>query len=267
MKGNMQTRWLRRIILIGAVCLAFLLSIGGTLPALALVEEGSVYQERAIHHPDGIGKFYLGREISQVMGHMGAGWLERPTREFEEQPQLLIEDLHLKPADVVADIGAGTGYFSFRIAPLVPQGKVLAIDIQPEMIEILNEIKKEKHVSNVEPVLASETDPRLEPSSIDLAIMVDAYHEFEYPYEVMQKVVQALKPNGRVILVEYRGENPFIPIKGLHKMTQKQIKKEMAHVGLSWVETKGYLPQQHVMVFGKSGNHPQEERNLLPFNF
>ncbi len=266
MKGNMQTRWLRRILLIGAVCLAFLLRIGGTLPALALVEEDSVYQERAIHHPDGIGKFYLGREISQVMGHMGAGWLERPTREFEEQPQLLIEDLHLKPADVVADIGAGTGYFSFRIAPLVPQGKVLAIDIQPEMIEILNEIKKEKHVSNVEPVLASETDPKLELSSIDLAIMVDAYHEFEYPYEVMQKIVQALKPNGRVILVEYRGENPFIPIKGLHKMTQKQIKKEMAHVGLSWVETKGYLPQQHVMVFGKSGNHPQE-RNLLPFNF
>jgi ubiquinone/menaquinone biosynthesis C-methylase UbiE len=194
----------------------------------------------------------MGREIAQVMGHLGAGWLERPTREFEEQPQELINALKLKPTDVVADIGAGTGYFSFRISPFVPQGKVLAVDIQPEMLEMIETIKQEKQISNVEPVLGTDTDPNLAPSSIDLALLVDAYHEFEYPREMMQAIAQALKPKGRVILVEYRGENPFVPIKALHKMTQKQARKEMAAVGLSWQETKNFLPQQHVMVFGKA---------------
>ncbi|MGA7932683.1 MAG: class I SAM-dependent methyltransferase [Kovacikia sp.] len=212
-----------------------------------------IYQERVVHSPDGIGKFYQGREIAQVMGHLGAAWLERPTREFEEQPQELINALNLKPTDVVADIGAGTGYFSFRISPFVPQGKVLAIDIQPEMLEILDSINQENRLSNVEMVLGTETNPNLKPSSINLALIVDAYHEFEYPREMMQAIVQALKPDGRVVLVEYRGENPFVPIKALHKMTQKQVCKEMAVVGLSLQESKNLLPQQHVMVFGKEG--------------
>ena len=219
---------------------------------LSSTDPEPVYQERVVHNPDGIGKFYMGREIAQVMGHLGAGWLERPTREFEEQPQELINALKLKPTDVVADIGAGTGYFSFRISPFVPQGKVLAVDIQPEMLEMIETIKQEKQISNVEPVLGSDTAPNLAPSSIDLALLVDAYHEFEYPREMMQAIAQALKPKGRVILVEYRGENPFVPIKALHKMTQKQARKEMAAVGLSWQETKNFLPQQHVMVFGKA---------------
>lgn len=247
----MWAHWLNRAILIWTICFALLLGISGTQPAIAQPEADSIYQERAIHNLNGIGKFYLGREISEVMGHLGSGWLERPTRDLEEQPQMLIDDLRLKPTDVVADVGAGTGYFSFRLAPLVPQGKVLAVDIQPEMIDILNAIAEEEGITNVESVLGSETDPQLQPDSIDLALMVDAYHEFEYPYEMMQAIVQALKPEGRVVLVEYRGENPFIPIKGLHKMTQKQVKKEMAAVGLVWLETKSYLPQQHVMVFGK----------------
>ncbi|UBF27255.1 class I SAM-dependent methyltransferase [Kovacikia minuta CCNUW1] len=210
-----------------------------------------VYQERVVHSPDGIGKFYLGREISQIMGHLGAAWLERPTRQFEEQPQELVNALHLKPTDVVADIGAGTGYFSFLISPLVPQGKVLAVDIQPEMLEIIETAKQEQQINNVEPVLGTDTNPNLEPASIDLALLVDAYHEFEYPKEMMQAIAAALKPNGRVILVEYRGENPFVPIKALHKMTQKQARKEMAAVGLVWQETMNFLPQQHVIVFGK----------------
>lgn len=247
----MQAQWLQRIILIGLTAIILLFGIGGNRAAIALTDAEPIYQERAFHNGDGIGKFYQGREISQVMGHLGSGWLERPTREFEEQPQLLIDDLHLKPTDVIADIGAGTGYFSFRMAPLVPEGKVLAVDVQPEMIEILKAIKQEEHIANVEPVLGTETDPGLKPSSVDLAIMVDAYHEFEYPYEMMLGIKEALKPNGRVILVEYRGENPFIPIKGLHKMTQRQVKKEMAAVGLVWLETKDFLPQQHVMIFGK----------------
>lgn len=209
------------------------------------------YQYRSVHSADGIGKFYLGREIAQVMGHQGAAWLERSSREWEEHPDQLVAALQLQPTDVVADIGAGTGYFSFRISPLVSQGKVWAVDIQPEMLDILNFLKQENQAENVEPVLGSETEPHLPPDSIDLAFMVDAYHEFAYPREMMQAIATALKPGGRAVLVEYRGENPFIPIKGLHKMTQKQVRKEMQAVGLIWQETQDFLPQQHVMLFQK----------------
>ncbi|MBW4601129.1 MAG: methyltransferase domain-containing protein [Calothrix sp. FI2-JRJ7] len=210
------------------------------------------YEQRTIHNPDGIGKFYMGREIAHVMGHTGAMWLERPSREAEEQPSKIVNALELKPNNVVADIGAGTGYLSFLMAPTLTQGKVLAVDIQPEMLDIINFFKEEKHIDNVEPILATLNSPNLPPESIDLAVMVDAYHEFEYPYEVMEGIAKALKPGGRVALVEYRGENPFIMIKGLHKMTQKQVKKEMQTVGLTWQETKNLLPQQHLMLFIKA---------------
>lgn len=219
--------------------------------AAPLSTSAPIYEQRRHPDPDGIGKVYLGREIAQVMGHQGAGWLERPSRDQEEQPQRLIENLHLQPTDVVADIGAGTGYFSFRIAPLVPQGKVLAVDVQPEMLEILQNLRQEKGLTNVEPILSAVDNPRLPPASVDLAIMVDAYHEFEYPHEMMTAIAQSLKPNGRVVLVEYRAENPLVFIKPLHKMSQRQVRKEMAAVGLKWLETQSNLPQQHVMVFGK----------------
>jgi ubiquinone/menaquinone biosynthesis C-methylase UbiE len=209
-----------------------------------------VYEQRRLHNPDGTGKFYMGREIAKVMGHLGAGWLERSSRKSEEQPDKVVNSLNLKSSDIVADIGAGTGYMSFRIAPLLSKGKVLAVDIQPEMLEIIEFFKQEKKITNVEPILATLSDPKLPPQSVDLVLMVDAYHEFEYPQEMMQGIVKGLKPDGRVVLVEYRGENPFIPIKGLHKMTQRQVKKEMQSVGLVWRETKNFLPQQHFMVFG-----------------
>jgi SAM-dependent methyltransferase len=211
----------------------------------------TIYEQKANHSPDGIGKYYMGREIAQVMGHTGAGWLERPSRELEEQPSKIVGALNLEPDEVVADIGAGTGYLSFRIAPLLTQGKVLAVDIQPEMLDIIKASKKEKKITNVEPILATINNPNLPDTSVDLALMVDAYHEFAYPYEVMQGIVKALKPGGRVVLVEYRGENPLIMIKPLHKMTQKQARKEMQAVGLVWRETKNLLPQQHLMVFEK----------------
>ncbi|MBH8555792.1 class I SAM-dependent methyltransferase [Nostocaceae cyanobacterium CENA357] len=211
----------------------------------------SVYEQRSLHSLDGIGKYYMGREIAEVMGHTGAGWLERSRRETEEQPSKVITAINLQPNDVVADIGAGTGYFSFRIAPLLTAGKVFAVDIQREMLEIIKLFKKEKNISNVEPILATLTNPNLPDESVDLALMVDAYHEFEYPQEVMQGIVKALKPGGKVVLVEYRAENPFIMIKRLHKMTQKQVRKEMQAVGLVWRETKNLLPQQHLMVFEK----------------
>lgn len=240
-----------RIVLLSIVCFGLGLSACSLMPVNQTTVASGVYQERHLHSPDGIGKFYMGREIAQVMGHRAAGWLERTSREVEERPQQVIDALDLKPTNVVADIGAGTGYFSFRINPLVPNGKVLAVDIQPEMLDLINFVKREENITNIETILASSTDPNLPPESVDVALMVDAYHEFEYPKEVMEAIARSLKPEGRVVLVEYRGENPFIPIKALHKMTQTQVRKEMAAVGLTWHETKE-LPQQHVIVFGKS---------------
>lgn len=239
-----------------AFCFTFSPFSNQTFAAIALTSldqatTNSPYQSRSTPSPDGIGKIYMGREIAQVMGHLGAGWLERPSREREERPQQVISSLNLKPTDVVADIGAGTGYFSFRLAALVPQGKVLAVDVQPEMIEILNALKQENQIENVEPVLGTITDPKLPSAAVDLAMMVDAYHEFDHPREMMTAIAQSLKPDGRLVLVEYRGENPLVPIKPLHKMTQRQARKELAVVGLTWLETKNFLPQQHVMIFGK----------------
>ena len=250
-KKNNPSLPLRVILLIGVILLGLMLSGWRIQLPKAVAESSSVYEERVVHSADGIGKFYMGREIAKVMGHTEALWLERPSREVTEQPQQVIDALDLKPTDVVADIGAGTGYFSFRISPKVPQGKVLAVDIQPEMIDIMNFLKKENNKTNVEPILGSVTKPNLPDDTVDLALMVDAYHEFEYPREVMEGVVRSLKPGGRVVLVEYRRENPLIPIKALHKMTQNQARKEMKTVGLRWLETKKFLPQQHLMVFEK----------------
>lgn len=250
-KNNRLSLSLRVIVIISLILLGLMLSGWRIQLPNPVAESGSVYQERVVHSLDGIGKFYMGREIAKVMGHTEALWLERPSREVTEQPKQVVDALDLKPTDVVADIGAGTGYFSFRISPRVPEGKVLAVDIQPEMIDIMNFLKKENNVTNVEPILGSVTDPNLPDESVDLALMVDAYHEFEYPREVMEGVVRSLKPGGRVVLVEYRRENPFIPIKALHKMTQNQARKEMKAVGLQWLETKSFLPEQHLMVFEK----------------
>ena len=252
LKQNNSSLSLRIIASIFIILLGLMLSGFRIEFAHAATKAGSVYQERVVHSSDGIGKFYMGREIAKVMGHTEALWLERPSREITERPQQVVEALDLKPTDIVADIGAGTGYFSFRMASLIPEGKVLAVDIQPEMIDIINFLKTESKIINVEPILASINNPNLPKNSIDLALMVDAYHEFEYPREVMEGIVQALKPGGRVVLVEYRGENPLILIKAIHKMKQKQVRKEMKAVGLQWRETKNFLPQQHMMIFEKA---------------
>ncbi len=210
-----------------------------------------VYETRAKHDPDGIGKFYLGREIAHVMGHEGAAWLERPDREETELPQQVVEQMKLKPTDVVADIGAGTGYFTFRMSRVVPQGKVYAVDIQPEMLSIIEERKKTGQIVNVVGVLGTEMDTKLPVGVVDVALLVDAYHEFSYPREMMESIWKSLKPGGRVVEIEYRGEDPKVPIKPLHKMTVAQARKEMAAVGLVWKETKEFLPQQHFIVFEK----------------
>ena len=200
---------------------------------------------------DGIGKYYMGREISHVMGHLGASWLERPEREAEEKTSLLVENLDLSPTDVVADIGAGTGYFTFRMAALVPEGKVLAVDIQPEMLAIIEKRKKELAIENVELILGEESSPKLPENAVDCVLYVDVYHELSYPREMMDNIYRALKPGGRVILVEYRLEDPSVPIKRLHKMSETQCKKEMKAIGLSFVENRDILPWQHFMIFEK----------------
>ncbi|MBV9656982.1 MAG: peptidylprolyl isomerase [Verrucomicrobia bacterium] len=219
-----------------------------------------VYQNTA-PSADGIGKVYLGREIAQVMGHEGADWLDRPTREQEERTDLLMDELRQRLADkpdaVVADIGAGSGYFSMRLSLLVPQGKVLAEDIDPEMLKIIARRTQRRRATgavkfpNIETVLGTTTDPRLPEKGVDLVLLVDAYHEFDHPREMMQAIVRALKPGGQVMQLEYRAEDPDVPIKPHHKMTAAQARKEMEAVGLVWKETKDNLPQQHLLVFEK----------------
>ena len=200
---------------------------------------------------DGIGKVYMGREISHVMGHLGAQWLERPAREREERTDLLIRNLPLEPDDIVADSGAGTGYFTFPVAERVPDGHVFAVDIQPEMLAIIAQKKARLAVTNVHTVLGSADDPGLPADAIDLAFIVDAYHEFSHPREMGEALFRALKPGGKLVLIEYRAEDPAVPIKRLHKMSQAQAKKEMHAIGLQWVKTERFLPQQHVLIFTK----------------
>ncbi len=220
-------------------------------PVLTAHIPPKIYTSHSPPSSDGIGKIYMGREISQVMGHQGAGWLERPSRLTSERPQQVIPALHLEPTDVVADIGAGTGYISFRLAPLLPEGKVLAVDVQPEMLAIIERVQQRRQITNVETVFGTENNPNLADESVDIALMVDAYHEFAYPREMMEAITQALKPGGRVVLVEYKAENPFIFIKPHHKMSVRQVRKEMQAVGLTWQGNQEVLPQQHVLTFVK----------------
>lgn len=233
-----------------ALCLAMLsLPVTARTQAVPTNAEPAVaYQYRAASR-DGIGKIYMGREISHVMGHLGASWLERPEREREERTDTLIKNLPLEADDVIADIGAGTGYFSFPMAKRVPQGRVLAVDIQPEMLSLIEIRREALGVNNIETILGTERDPALEPGTVDLILLVDAYHEFSYPQEMSQSMARALKPGGRLVLIEYRGEDANVPIKRLHKMTERQARREMQAVGLEWVRTRDFLPQQHFMVF------------------
>lgn len=194
---------------------------------------------------DGIGKSYRGREIAQVMGWQGAAWLER-----DERGSLLLRELRLAPGMVVADVGAGTGWYSRRIAPLVgPAGRVYAVDVQPEMVEMLQEVAQRPGLGNILPVLGVADDVRLPAATVDLALMVDVYHELEFPYELLASLVRAVKPGGRIVFVEYRAEDAFVPIKTLHKMSEAQVKREASAFPLDWERTVRTLPWQHAIVF------------------
>jgi ubiquinone/menaquinone biosynthesis C-methylase UbiE len=211
------------------------------------------YEKRREHDPNGIGKFYMGREIAIVMGHEAAGWLERPEREQEEQPAKLLPLLNLKEGDAVADIGAGSGFYSFKLSPLVGKtGKVYANDIQPQMLSIIRQRAKQLKVTNVETIKGTITDPKLPANSVDLMLMVDVYHEFDHPYEMIDSMLKSLKVGGRLVFVEYRLEDESVPIKLVHKMTEEQVKKEMgAFPQLKHTKTNEDMPWQHVIIFEK----------------
>jgi len=200
----------------------------------------------------GIGKWYMGREIAYVMGFQGINWLERTEREIEEDVSTLIKNMEIKTDDTIADIGAGSGYHVFRMAPLAENGLVYAVDIQPEMLEAIELKKRTKRVSNVETVLGSEKSINLPKNSLDKILLVDVYHEFSYPAEMVESIKNALKSNGQLFLIEYRGEDLSVPIKKIHKMTEKQSIKEMEAAGFRLKENIDNLPWQHCMIFEKN---------------
>jgi ubiquinone/menaquinone biosynthesis C-methylase UbiE len=243
-------RWLTLLLL----CRWGAFALPAADPVAVAAPTTNRYEFHQLHDPDGIGKFYLGREIAHVMGHEAAPWLERAEREQEEHPEQLIEELQIRAGQVVADIGAGTGYFSRRLAGKVgPTGKVFAEDIQPEMLTLLSNKMAAVGITNVISILGTTTDSKLPPGSVDLVLMVDVYHEFDWPCEMMEAICRSLKPGGRVVFVEFRGEDPGVPIKRLHKMTEAQVRKEMASQPLQWVETNRQLPWQHIIIFKKMG--------------
>lgn len=251
----------RRTASILAVFSLILLS-SAARPQLAPDKAPPRYTIGASKTPGGSGKFYMGREIAQVMGHQGAAWLERPQREKEEQPKRLLKLLDLKPGLVVADLGAGSGYHSFRIAEKVgARGKVLAVDIQKEMLDIIRGRMKKEEVTNIEPVLGTEKDPKLPAAGVDLVLLVDVYHEFAYPHEMMQSILKALKPGGRIVFVEFREEDrePEIPILPAHRMTKKQVLAEMDQYPLKHLKTISSLPWQHVIIFEKKSPPPRKD--------
>ena len=201
---------------------------------------------------NGIGKWYMGREIAYVMGFQGIGWLERSEREKEENVSSLIKNMKIKSNEVIADIGAGSGYHAFRIASLVTNGLVYAVDIQPEMLMAIEKTKEFKKVQNIKTILGTEKTVELPKNSVDKILMVDVYHEFSFPVEMINSIKNALKPNGELFLIEYRAEDLKVPIKRIHKMTEEQAVKEMKAAGLALKENIDNLPWQHCMVFIKN---------------
>ncbi|MEY4823148.1 MAG: hypothetical protein RLZZ75_61 [Bacteroidota bacterium] len=201
--------------------------------------------------PNGINKWYMGRQIAHVMSHFGIDWLEREEREMEENTSLLLKNLAVKPGMIVADIGAGSGYHSSLLSKMVGTGKVFAVDVEPEMIAYLNARIKEEKLSRIIPVLSTEQKVSLPENTIDMMLLVDVYHEFSFPYEMALSMRAALKPGGKLVLVEFRAEDPTVPIKTIHKMSEAQAIKEFKAAGFAFDKNIDNLPWQHCMVFTK----------------
>jgi precorrin-6B methylase 2 len=202
--------------------------------------------------PNGTGKWYLGREIAHVMGFQGIGWLDRPEREEEENTAKLLENMDILPGDTIADIGAGSGYHVFKMAPMVGKGLIYAVDLQEEMLAALRINKTKEKVENVSIIKGSEKSVNLPENSVDKVLMVDVYHEFDHPLEMILTIKKALRADGKLYLIEYRGEDDAVPIKKLHKMTEAQAVKEMQAAGMKLESNLANLPWQHCMVFVKN---------------
>ena len=201
--------------------------------------------------PNGINKWYMGRQIAHVMSHFGIEWLERKEREMEENTSQLLKNLAVQPGTAIADIGAGSGYHSTLLSKMVGTGKVYAVDVEPEMIAYLkNRIKLEGY-KNIIPVLSTEQKVSLPANSIDIMLLVDVYHEFSFPYEMTLSMLEALKPGGKLVLVEFRDEDPNVPIKTIHKMSERQAVKEFKASGFLFEKNIGNLPWQHCLIFRK----------------
>ena len=193
----------------------------------------------------------MGRQIAQVMSHYGIDWLEREEREMEENTSQLLKNLSIKPGMVIADIGAGSGYHSALLSKIVGTGKVFAVDVEPEMIAYLNERIKQEKLSRIVPVLSTEQKVFLPENTIDIMLLVDVYHEFSYPYEMALSMLSALKPGGKLVLVEFRFEDPTVPIKTIHKLSKSQAIKEFKAAGFTFDKNIDNLPWQHCMIFTK----------------
>jgi protein-L-isoaspartate O-methyltransferase len=201
--------------------------------------------------PNGINKWYMGRQIARVMSHYGIDWLERDERETEENTSLLLKNLAVKSDMVIADIGAGSGYHSALLSKMVGTGKVFAVDVEPEMIIYQNERIKQEKLSRIVPVLSTEQEVSLPENTVDIMLLVDVYHEFSYPYEMALSMRAALKSGGKLVLVEFRSEDPTVPIKTIHKMSKAQAVKEFKAAGFALDKNIDNLPWQHCMVFIK----------------
>lgn len=202
-------------------------------------------------------KEYKGREIAQTMHYLGAPWLTRESREREEDCKTMLAALNVKPGDVVCDLGCGNGFYTLKISQLVGEkGRVLAVDIQREMLGLLKDRAAEEKVSNIEPVLGTLVDPKIPAGTVDLVLLVDVYHEFSHPEQMLAAIRKSLKPAGRVALVEFRAEDPNVPIKPLHKMSKAQIMKEFPPNGFKLVEEFDKLPWQHLMFFQRDTTSP-----------
>lgn len=221
---------------------------------MLFVVVGTQAQDRYVYKggdPNGIKKWYMGRQIAHVMSHYGIDWLERPERDIEENTSLLLKNLDLKPGIQVADIGAGSGYYSRLLAKRIGNGKVFAVDIEPEMIQFLKEKIAQENISNILTVLGKEKSVSLPDNSMDMMLLVDVYHEFSFPYEMGVSMYKALKSNGKLILVEFRSEDDAVPIKPIHKMSEAQAVKELKAAGFRLEKNVNNLPWQHCMIFVK----------------
>ncbi len=227
---------------VGIMCLMLLIGCA----------DPEVYVQKTSTSEGGSGRYYMNREIADVMSsEHGALWLDRPGRNVEELPNRLFDVLELNPSAIVADIGSGTGFFTFLLADIVSHGRVYSVEVQPSLVDTLSARSERLGLRNVVPVLGSEVSPNLPSGKMDLVLIVASYHEFTFPREMIQSILESLKPGARLVVVEYRLEDDTIGVEAAHRMSEEQIKREVESVGFKWRETRDVLPQQHVIIFNR----------------